>query len=154
MGGAFEPAGGGVNVNLVRAAALLHDIKRREKDHAGRGAAFLKARGYEQTADIVAVHMQIETIESAFPTEAELVYLADKMVMGRRFVTLQERFAAASARHQENEEAVSAIIQRREQAEKIKKKLERAMGRSLEEMFPAEKMIRLENQISEAGIDA
>ena len=133
-------AGAGLNASLASAAALLHDIKRLEKDHAQAGAMFLKESGYPRVAEIVAAHMDIEALPSLFPTEAEIVYLADKMVKGRRVVPLEQRFAAAMEANKQNSPACAAIRRRQQQAEKIKKKVESVLGCPLEEIPLADLM--------------
>ena len=45
--------------------------------------------------------MDIEGADGEFPTENEIVYLADKLVMGRHCVPLKTRFAVALERHKE-----------------------------------------------------
>jgi molybdenum cofactor cytidylyltransferase len=127
-------AGAGLNKKLVIAAALLHDIRRNEKDHALAGATFLKTCGYARVADIVAAHMDIETMEGEFPTETEIVYLSDKLVIGHCCVPLKDRFAAALEHYNGNEKARISILRRQEQAEKIKKKVERIIGYTMEEI--------------------
>jgi molybdenum cofactor cytidylyltransferase len=132
-------AGVNLNDNLVRAASLLHDIRRNEKNHASVGAVFLRASGYDQVADIVASHMDIEDRDNPIPTEAEIVYLADKFVIGKEYVPLEKRFAVAAARHDGDEKALSSIWRRRDRAEKIKKKVEHILGCNLEEIFPVKR---------------
>jgi putative nucleotidyltransferase with HDIG domain len=127
-------AGAGLNMKLVRSAALLHDIRRNEKDHALTGAMFLRTCGYARVAEIVAAHMDIESADGAFPTETEIVYLADKLVMGQHCVPLKARFAVALERHKGDEKARVPILRRQEQAEKINKKVERIIGCTLEEI--------------------
>lgn len=130
----LNSAGAGLDENLVRAAALLHDIRRSEKNHALAGAMLLRARGCARVAGIVAAHMDIESVSGGIPTETEVVYLADKLVMGRCRVPLKERFAAAVERHKDDEKVLASIWRRKEHAAKIKKKLERIVGCTLEEM--------------------
>ena len=137
-------AGAGLNMKLVRSAALLHDIRRNEKDHALTGAMFLRTCGYAQVAEIVAAHMDMKSTEGEFSTESEVVYLADKLVMGQRCVPLKERFSAALARHKGDENALISILRRQEQAEKIKGKVERIIGCTLEALPPVN-MADLEN---------
>ncbi|HPC05059.1 MAG TPA: NTP transferase domain-containing protein [Syntrophales bacterium] len=127
-------AGVRLNGKLVSAAALLHDIRRGEKDHAQAGATFLRMRGYGRVAEIVAAHMDMGSAGGGSPTETEIVYLADKLVAGRCRVSLDERFAAALERHKGDEKVLASIVRRREHAEKIRNTLERIVGCPLEEM--------------------
>lgn len=146
-------AGADLNAKLVSAAALLHDIKRDQKDHARAGAMYLRACGHARVADIVAAHMDIELAEGSSPTEAEIVYLADKLVMGRRQVSLQERFTIALQRHRDDEMALQSILRRLEQAEKIKKKVEVILGCTVEDL-PSGHPAVFEYDTREARIDA
>ncbi len=142
-------AGANLNMELVHSAALLHDIRRSENNHALAGTVFLRKRGYARVAEILAAHMDIECSDAEFPKEAEIVYLADKLVMGRHFVPLQLRFAAALERHKGDEKIRTSILRRQEQAEMIKKKAERIIGYSLEEISP----IHLPDPIKKEDVD-
>ena len=77
---------------LVRQAAFLHDIARLKPDHAKEGAGLLRKEGYPAVAYIIKGHHGLEDGEERKLTEASLVFLADKMMIGDRFVTLKERF--------------------------------------------------------------
>lgn len=82
-----------VDSTLLRAACLLHDLARAgHKDHAAAAAAFLAEKGYSLLAEIVEQHHDLKHPASI---EAQLLYLADKLVQENRDVTLQERFSAS-----------------------------------------------------------
>ncbi len=68
-----------INPDRVAAAALLHDVKRMEKNHAHAGAALLRDLGFSKTAAIVSQHMDIELDLHTPVQEKELVYFADKL---------------------------------------------------------------------------
>lgn len=84
-----------VDLDAVRAGALLHDIAKTEPDHAAAGARHVAAFGFADTAEIVASHMQIAYEPGQPIDERHLVFLADKLVKGERRVGLDERFAPA-----------------------------------------------------------
>lgn len=67
----------------------------KNEDHAATGAAFLVGEGYPETARCIAHH---HDLGEAASVEAELLYLADKLVSGTKRVTLEERFAASRAK--------------------------------------------------------
>jgi molybdenum cofactor cytidylyltransferase len=136
LAGLLNDAGADLNRELVHSAALLHDIKRSGKDHARAGAIFLRSHGYARVAEIVAAHMNLMSTDCEVPTEAEVVYLADKLVMGDNTVPLEVRFAAALERHQGDEKICKSIRRRQEEAERIKKKVEGIIGCALEEIAP------------------
>lgn len=86
-----QNARGAVNLPFLRAACLLHDLCRAEgRDHPSAAARLLEKEGYPELARVIAMHHDLGVSPSA---EAEIVYLADKLVDGTRPVTIEERFA-------------------------------------------------------------
>ncbi len=96
LAGRLNKAGAGLDKDLIMAGALLHDLARSEPDHAQAGASLLESRGYPLVAVVVGAHMDIEVSESHPLTEAEVVFLADKMVKGKYIVSVKDRFAAGA----------------------------------------------------------
>lgn len=125
-------AGCDMDVALVHTAALVHDAGRGEKSHAAAGAGLLREWGFPGVADIIRVHMDIVVSETLPPTEAEIVYLADKLVAGDRRVDLAKRFGEKIRRYEKDAQAVAAIRRRLDNAQKIQAKVERITGRPLE----------------------
>jgi len=82
-----------VDARMLRAACLLHDIARTEgKHHAAAGADMVRQAGYPHLADIIAQHHDL--LPDAC-VEAQLLFLADKLIQGTQEVTITERFEAA-----------------------------------------------------------
>jgi putative nucleotidyltransferase with HDIG domain len=88
----------GLNRELIRAAALLHDITKTRsfltgEDHAETGARLIADLGYPQVAGIVGQHVRLNRYgsASATPVDAEIVNYADKRVLHDRIVPLSER---------------------------------------------------------------
>jgi len=112
---------------LIQAAALLHDIKRKEKGHARAASDLLEELGFSRVAGIVAEHMSIELGENL--TEKEIVYFADKICNGdhleldyaRRFTDKIKEFP-----HAENQ-----IGQRYKATQRIQSLIETAAGKPL-----------------------
>lgn len=78
---------------LLRAACLLHDIARiNGKNHAAEGAEILQKAGYLLLSEIIGRHHDLAPSPSV---EAQLLYLADKLVQGTRTVSIKERFETA-----------------------------------------------------------
>lgn len=85
-----------VDCDLLRAAALLHDLCRAVgHEHPQKASQKLDAAGYPLLADIVARHHDLGSIPSP---EAEILYLADKLTQGISPVTLEARFAKSKAK--------------------------------------------------------
>ena len=59
IGEALNHAGVSLNLGLIRAAALVHDLTRGEPDHARRGAKLLQDLDMPQIAAIVATRMDM-----------------------------------------------------------------------------------------------
>ena len=86
-------AGWTLDEELLRAAALLHDLRRQEKQHAQAAARLLRQKGYFRVAAVVAAHEGPDDAPQL--NEEGLLYLADKLVQGQREVGLEARFAAS-----------------------------------------------------------
>jgi len=123
----LNEAGAALDEDLVLASALLHDISRHEPGHAQVGAKLLESMGYPLVGAVVSMHMDIEVSEDHPLTEAELIYLADKMVDESSVVSVQERFAVMLQKYKDNFQASAAVVKRLQQAERIIKKVEKIM---------------------------
>ena len=86
-------AGWTLDEELLRAAALLHDLRRQEKQHAQAAARLLRQKGYFRVAAVVSAHEGPDDAPQL--NEEGLLYLADKLVQGQREVGLEARFAAS-----------------------------------------------------------
>lgn len=121
-----------LDLELVSTAALLHDIARiRKKDHADIGADLLEYHGFERLAPIVRAHMDLALNFDSPIDEIQVVYLADKLVLGDRRVDLEERFARQMEKYSEQRHIVEAIARRRENARYIEAKVEKITSRSI-----------------------
>jgi putative nucleotidyltransferase with HDIG domain len=120
-----------LNVALVRAAALLHDLAKGQPGHAMAGARILAELDFAAVGRVVGLHMDYEFVDDAALDEAGIVYLADKLVQGDRIVPLavrfERKFAAAGA--------MLPFVQRRwETAERLAEAVERLVGTDLLEI--------------------
>ena len=87
-----------INRELVKTAALLHDIakthtiKTGESRHDLIGGEMLREIGYDSIAEIVEQHIMFENFNpDGAVEEREIVFYADKRVMHDRIVTIDER---------------------------------------------------------------
>jgi len=91
----------GLDFELCRSSAALHDIERVKPRHAQAGADALHARGYHTIAQIVARHNDGLELGGAdagsdeMLNEANLVFLADKLMKEDQLVSLDVRYAPA-----------------------------------------------------------
>ena len=83
---------------IMRAAALLHDIKRLEKNHAAASAKYLADKGYPEVAALIEGHHS--PADSGVPSgelsAADILFYADKRVQGSKIVSIAERFEASA----------------------------------------------------------
>lgn len=122
---------------LVRAGGLVHDIARSQPRHPDAGADLLEGLGYPRVARVVRQHMELPRGAAEDVDEAQVVFLADKLVQGDRLVGLHERFAVRLVRHRDDPGALAAVRRRKAQAETVLANVERLLGRPLEDVLPA-----------------
>jgi molybdenum cofactor cytidylyltransferase len=138
---ALAAAGLGIDVELVRTAALLHDIARTGRDHARTGARLLESHGFDRLGPVVAAHMDLE-VDPGNPLDAsQIVYLADKLVAGDRIVDLEQRFARKMEKYGRDSAAAGAIENRRNMARCIRDKIEGITGTAIDTILAATKMV-------------
>ncbi len=138
LGRALVESGANLDLPLLAAAARLHDIRRGEPNHAEAGAELLRRQGFPAVADLVARHMDLEPREGRPVNEAEILFLADKLVDGDRRVRLEDRFGAKLERFREKPDARAGALRRLDRAIAVKRRVESAAGRSLEEILAGE----------------
>ncbi|MGI6722084.1 MAG: HD domain-containing protein [Anaerovoracaceae bacterium] len=129
-----------LDIGLVRAAGLLHDIARVEKDHAKVAADYIRELGYPEVADIVAVHMFYPGFSPAEKTnETDLVCLGDRTVREDQYVGAEERMEYIKDKARRNAgDALPEVLARLEVKKKELKeyvaRLEELMGVTLDEL--------------------
>jgi len=107
-----------LNVNLLIAGGLLHDIGKGKVNHGKVGSRWLKSMGYKKLSDIVSEHMELKKI-SKVPTEKEVIFLSDKLVKEDKIVTIEKRFKNKQNLYDNNKNALITIKKRKNQAEAV-----------------------------------
>ena len=98
-------AGLPLNVQLVQAAALLHDITkdrsfRTEENHAMTGGQQLTDQGYPEIGNLVRQHVRLDDYSNpGMLSEAVMINYADKRVLHDRIVSLDERMQYIQERY-------------------------------------------------------
>jgi len=133
MGSHLIRYGSNLDLELIRAAALLHDLAKGEPHHAQVGAKMLV--NYPKVAEIVAEHTDIclNPGDSSI-TEKEIVYLADKLVIDDRIISLQARFSGPIEQYKNDQEVTEKIRQRLINAERIQTRIEQIIKIPLHEI--------------------
>ncbi len=113
-----------LNLELVQASALLHDITKPRsfqtgENHAETGETYLSEMGYPEVGYIVGQHIRLDDyFETSHPTEAEIINYADKRVLHDRIVSLSRR--------------MEYILERYGHNEKIRKRIQWLAGKTFE----------------------
>jgi HD superfamily phosphodiesterase len=122
-----------LDCNLIMAGALLHDIKRKEKNHADAGAQLLLSLGFPKVADIISQHIDLATPLTACLTEEQVVYFADKICnSASQELDYERRF---KEKMEKNPEGRSKILRRHENTRHIQARIEAASGRSIQSIL-------------------
>ncbi len=117
LAGRLRVAGVEIDTDVVRAAALLHDVAKGRPNHAALGARWLRELGMPSVADAMERHTDLPERKTVTPEELT-VFLADKMVLGSSPCTLAERYESRLREYGADEEAAAEILRRWEQARK------------------------------------
>lgn len=93
----LNPAQNRLNYDLIRAAAMLHDITKTrsfktEENHALTGGQYLAEQGYPEVGELVRQHVRLDAYPDPVTLgEAEIINYADKRVLHDRIVGLDKR---------------------------------------------------------------
>ena len=132
---ALHEAGASIDLPLVEAGALLHDITKTKsletkENHAETGEELLGKLGYSQTGKVVGEHI-IPDDRGDMLTPAEIVAYADKRVLHDKVVSLEERFNYLMERYGSFKEASEYYAQMRKSMHNIEQLIERITNKSL-----------------------
>lgn len=120
---------------LVQACSLLHDIAKKEKEHAAKGQQIVTDMGYEKAGEIIGAHMDLPKEHLNLIDEYSVLYLADKLVQGKKIVSLEERMKERSKRYGHDDSALNSVHERLGKARKVQKNLEEILGIPLNELL-------------------
>lgn len=121
--------------HLIIAASLLHDVRRKEKEHAQKGARLLYRLGFHSVADIVGQHMDIDLDPCSGLQEKEIVYFADKICNGSGpDLNYHKRFAKALKKCPW---AMTSISKRYENTKTIHTRIEASAGKTIDRILRA-----------------
>jgi HD superfamily phosphodiesterase len=118
-----------LDIGLIKAGAILHDIARDKPGHAAEGALIINQLGYPDAAKIIAGHMDIEfDADNSVIDETAIVYLADKLIKEDQFISLKKRFSESYEKFSSNPEVTESIMKREKTAILIKEQIEKISG--------------------------
>lgn len=138
----LNEAGFSLDEDIIITAAMLHDIKRTEKDHATVGAKLLQKYELDpKILDIVAVHMtyNFHTLSDGID-ETDVVCLADRMVKEDKYVGFEDRMQDILNRFKDNKDAVKKITEKMQTTKQLLGQLEKKMGKSINSIIQGHEM--------------
>lgn len=118
-----------LNMEIVLAGALLHDIAKAESiltggNHSEAGAQMLEALGFFRLAPIVRDHVTLDLQRVNGPlTESLIVNYSDKRVKHVEVVTIEARFRDLMERYAMTEEQRSRMIKRFKLYQRLEKRI-------------------------------
>jgi CTP:molybdopterin cytidylyltransferase MocA len=135
MGKMLAKKGVSLDLELIEAGGMLHDLAKGHRDHEREGGRLLRQLGFAPVADIVEAHRDFIPPGSGPITEKELVFLADKLIRGEERVTLEQRFSGVLFKFAHDPDAVRAITRRLERAGRSRDRVRAVLGKNPEEIF-------------------
>ena len=115
----YNRAGGYLDIALVEAGGLLHDLEKMQPFHAAAAADLLCQLGFAAVADAVRYHEHLPEEKTGEIDEAVIIYLADKFFLGTVPCTLEERYGQRLRKYAGDAEAEAAIRRKQRTAEKM-----------------------------------
>ncbi|WP_269477357.1 HD domain-containing protein [Hominibacterium faecale] len=138
MGKALNEHGYHLDLELIEAAGLIHDIARVEDEHWEKGYELAKSLGYEQEADIIKVHMRYSPFSAVeHINETDLVCLGDRIVKEDAYVGLDKRmeYIIEKARKQGHADAEKRILEKKKEAQALIEGIENTIGMTLDQLM-------------------
>ena len=141
IGKALNEHGYDLDLELVLASGLIHDIARVEDEHWNRGAEFMEKLGYQQEADIIRVHMhytpfsQVKDID-----ETDLVCLGDRLVREDQYAGLDKRmeYIVRKAEKAGRPGAAEAIARKKKETRAFIEGIEAVIGMTIDQLMKGE----------------
>ncbi|GAB1475326.1 hypothetical protein MASR2M70_01580 [Bacillota bacterium] len=133
---ALNEKGANLDLALLEAATLLHDIARVEENHGVKGAAVLEKCGYRQVAKLVKCHMFYATDPfKEMITEQDILCLADRMVKEDQYVGLDIRMRSVLEKLIDLGVDTDRVRHRMEENRLIKDRIEEIIGKPIDTLM-------------------
>jgi len=129
--------GAELDIELIEAAAILHDILKGQPNHDHEGGQLLRTLGYAEIAAIVEIHTRLggRTPMPGEPiSEAEVVYIADKSYRRTNRVSIEERYGIWRNTWKDNPERLESLTRGENRAKAVRDRVEDALGMTLGEI--------------------
>jgi len=91
----LNPLGFGLDSELCHSGGLLHDLNRVEPNHSHVASTCLRELGYEALSQVIGAHDRELSLHPTPFTEANIVFIADKLVKDTTLISTEERYLGA-----------------------------------------------------------
>ncbi len=141
IAGALNEHGYSLDMELIQAAGLLHDISRVKDKHWEVGARLVRNWGYIEEADIIKVHMtysRYSPVERL--NETDMVVIGDRIVKEDKYVGVDAmmQYIIEKAKAQGHDDAVIAILKKRDDMKQLMNRIEEIIGLSIDVLMKQE----------------
>lgn len=126
-----------LDIDLIEAAARLHDIARAYDEHEKIGGDFINKKGYDKVAQIVYQHTKFDDFYNLDDiTELHILCISDRMVIEDRYVGVRKRmeYIKEKARLMGKESFIPYIEQSEKRLIRYIENIEAIMGISIDEL--------------------
>ena len=127
-----------LDIDLILASALLHDIARVEDRHWDVGADLMGKLGYDEESRIIRAHMKYPGFSPIDEVgETDMVCLGDRLVMEDRYVGLDARmdYIIDKARRNGHPEAEAVILEKKKDTKRFMGEIEARIGMSIDRLM-------------------
>lgn len=139
LAGELNKHGYSLDLELIRATGLVHDVARTAGKHDLVGFDILKDMGYDEEANIVKVHMSYPEYNPVDKlNECDIVCVADRVVKEDRYVGLDERIEYIISKTDGSPEIRRKILNKKEETAKFLLDISKIIGMTVDELFADE----------------
>lgn len=135
---ALNKKGYKLDLQLIMAAGMLHDIARVEDRHWDAGADLMDKLGYDGESRIIRVHMTYSPFSHADKiTETDMVCLGDRLVKEDKYVGLDARieYIINKASRNGHPEAKPIILEKKKDTKRFMDEIEEVIGVSIDRLM-------------------
>lgn len=136
IGRRLRALGKDLDLDLIQAAGLLHDVARVKPSHDKVGSVLLGEMGYPEVGEIIRVHMRYPEFNKPENfNETDIVCLGDRLCRDDEYVGLDERMAYIMHKFRDNREAVERIKEHMVEVRAAVCELEEYMGHTIDDLM-------------------
>ncbi len=139
---ALNEKGFELDLDLIMAAGMLHDILRVEEEHWEAGADLAEKLGYPEESRIIRAHMTYSPFSHIDDvTETDMVCLGDRLVKEDEYVGIDERieYIINKARRNGHPEAEPFILEKKRDTCRFLDEIKETIGMSVDELMARNK---------------